>query len=139
MSRLRKTPAVTEDTHYVKIHDVETDEITTLPVLHVMRKYMHVQEDGNTRPYTLSDFYFESGEPLPTVSVGLMKTLGGYANKAKKKFDSVRDSAKKKYDSAKKKANKAMSDFKEGYNNGEEGSEEPKSEMAATESPKLVY
>ena len=123
MSRLRKTPAVTEDTHYVKIHDVETDEISTLPVLHVMRKYMHVQEDGNTRPYNLSDFYFESGEPLPTVSVGMMKRLGGLVKKAKKK------------------AKKAMSDFQEGYKDKKESdaTDETKSEMAATESPKLVY
>ena len=145
MSRLRKTPAVTEDTHYVKIHDVETDEISTLPVLHVMRKYMHVQEDGNTRPYNLSDFYFESGEPLPTVSVkstmlnrlgrGLrsMKKKGAaMAKKAKSAAEEAKKKAKSAAEKVKKKAEDAMSEIREGM-------EDDDSEMAATEVPKLVY
>ena len=142
MSRLRKPPTVTESTHYVKIHDVETDEISTLPVLHVMRKYMHVEEDGNARPYNLSDFYFESGEPLPTVSVGMLKNIGkglrsakklGAAalKKAKSAADKVKEKAKSAADEVKKKANDAVSQIREGMKDDD-------SEMAP-EAPKLVY
>ena len=50
----------------------------------------------------------------------------------------TKEKAKSAAEKAKSAAKKAMSEIREGYND-KKGSESPESEMAATESPKLVY
>ena len=78
-----------------------------LPVLNVMKDYDRVLADGKTRPFVVSDFFFESGEPLPHVNVGLKEM--------------------------KDKAKKAMADAKEAYKEGkEEAEEEASAQMTIT-------
>jgi hypothetical protein len=123
MSRLRKqaAPAATPDIHYVRIQDVDTSVYQNLPVLHVMKDYDRVLANGETRPFQMADFFFESGEPLPHVNVGMMSKMGKFAAKVKKKAKSTADAAKKKAKEMKEKAKKAMDDAKAGYNDEMDG------------------
>ncbi len=111
MSRLRKTaPLPQHDVHYVHIHNVESNQIEPLPVLEVMRNYLHVQEDGEMRPYKMADFYFESGAPLPHVHVGWM-------DKVKEKVNKGIKSIKKKSEQANEWANKKKKSLSDGISN----------------------
>ena len=98
MSRLRKQKPV-HTIHYIRIQDVETEQFQMLPVLNVMKDYDRVLADGETRPFVVSDFFFESGEPLPHVNVGwkdMAKRAGRGFTKAKKKAKEMASKAKEK-------------------------------------------
>ena len=122
MSRLRKTKAVEAEApklHYVAIRDLEEDAVHVLPVLKAMQEYVRVMDNGETRAFDVSDFFFESGEPMPMVSVNsVMKSLGkGMAaikKRAKKAGNKLKETAKKAKDAVKKGAE----DLREGYNKG---------------------
>lgn len=127
MSRLRKTKAVEAEApklHYVAIRDLEEDAVHVLPVLQAMQEYVRVMDNGETRAFDVSDFFFESGEPMPMVSVGIMKSLGkGMAaikKGAKKAGKKLKETAKKAKDAAKKGAE----ELREGYNEGVQKDEE---------------
>ena len=132
MSRLRKEKTQ-HDVHYIRIQDVETGTFQVLPVLHVMKDYDRVLANEETRPFVMSDFFFESGEPLPHVNVGMASKLGSWAAKAKKKAKDMGKKAKKKAKDMKEKAKKALEDAKESYN------EEMKEESDATQTVTLTY
>lgn len=138
MSRLRKQQPA-HDVHYVRIQDVDTKQFQMIPVMHVMKDYDRVLANGETRPFVMSDFFFESGEPLPHVNVGLKdmaKRAGSFVTKAKKKAGEMASKAKEKAKEMKDKAKKAMADAKEAY---KEGKKEAEEEASAQKTVTLKY
>lgn len=149
MSRLRKQQPA-HDVHYIRIQDVDTEQFQMIPVMHVMKDYDRVLANGETRPFVMSDFFFESGEPLPHVNVNLKdmaKRAGSFVTKAKKKGgkmaskakDKAKEMASKAKEKAKEmkdKAKKAMADAKEAY---KEGKKEAEEEASAQKTVTLKY
>ena len=142
MSRLRKQQPA-HDVHYIRIQDVDTEQFQMIPVMHVMKDYDRVLANGETRPFVMSDFFFESGEPLPHVNVNLKdmaKRAGSFVTKAKKKasekIGEMASKAKEKAKEMKDKAKKAMADAKEAY---KEGKKEAEEEASAQKTVTLKY
>jgi hypothetical protein len=81
-----------------------------------MKDYDRVLANGETRPFQMADFFFESGEPLPHVNVKMMSKMGKLAGKFAAKVKKKANAAKKKAKEMKEKAKKAMDDAKSGYN-----------------------
>ena len=128
MSRLRSLPE--EPKHaipHVALHDVETNEISMIPVMQVMHEYDKIEADGTARAFQMSDFFFESGEPLPHVNMKMsLKGLGASlkkgvnamkknGKKAAEMANKAKEKAAEMANKAKEKAKEAAAEIKKGY------------------------